>query len=437
MTNPNPSPVIEYAGKTARRSLLPAKVRTLLALGSIVMWAGAGIFLVIIIGGIFSFGVPLLGFYSGVTAVFLIFIWARSIRHIRRRRAIAVLSYLEQVMRLNLPLPALLIAAEESEPKKTARRIAALRDLLMQGLPAAEALDHALPELTSRARAMLYRGEALGQLPRMLGRLIEEDQPEKGRDVVDESFYRVYPAAMVVMMGLVVAMIMIFVMPKFEDIFRDFGMRLPDVTVWVLWFSREWSGVFAAVVAILFLAMLGRNMGEIFGAPIISARAMGGLRDRLLWALPLGHSHERDAGLADVFAVLAEALKAAMPLDVALEEVSSLDMNVVLRRRIRQWVRNLRDGMSMVDGARAAGMPRLVVGMLSTVRAEEDAAAVFAFLSRYYASRFSRLRLLLRGAVIPAVVLLFGFLVGALALGLFLPIMNLVSSEAGFSGGGR
>jgi len=71
------------------------------------------------------------------------------------------------------------------------------------------------------------------------------------------------------------------------------------------------------------------------------------------------------------------------------------------------------------------------------VRAEEDAAAVFAFLSRYYASRFSRLRLLLRGAVIPAVVLLFGFLVGALALGLFLPIMNLVSSEAGFSGGGR
>jgi type II secretory pathway component PulF len=55
-----------------------------------------------------------------------------------------------------------------------------------------------------------------------------------------------------------------------------------------------------------------------------------------------------------------------------------------------------------------------------------DIVNVFRFLARYYDARFSRLAILLNSAVPPALALLFGAIVAAVALAMFLPMIRLI-----------
>ncbi len=65
--------------------------------------------------------------------------------------------------------------------------------------------------------------------------------------------------------------------------------------------------------------------------------------------------------------------------------------------------------------------------MMATGQAAAGDAEVFRFLGRYYRSRFSRLKILARGAAVPAVVIFFGVIVAIVMLGLFLPLIVLIA----------
>jgi type II secretory pathway component PulF len=79
-------------------------------------------------------------------------------------------------------------------------------------------------------------------------------------------------------------------------------------------------------------------------------------------------------------------------------------------------------------------MPPLISGMTTTGIVAANLAEVFHFLARYYAGKFSRLAILLRGAAIPAFTLLFGVIVAFIALGLFTPMISLINSVSKYPG---
>jgi hypothetical protein len=66
--------------------------------------------------------------------------------------------------------------------------------------------------------------------------------------------------------------------------------------------------------------------------------------------------------------------------------------------------------------------------------AAADAAGTFEFLARYYDGRFSRAAALLEGAVVPAMVFFFAFFVASAALGMFLPLVDLMNRVGELSG---
>jgi type II secretory pathway component PulF len=160
-------------------------------------------------------------------------------------------------------------------------------------------------------------------------------------------------------------------------------------------------------------------------------------RDRAFWWLPILHGLERDRGLADAFDLLDEALAIATPIDRAFAEAAGLRVNVVLRRRLERWAVAVASGMSLGDGARVASMPPLVTGMLTNVSATASAADVFGFLARYYRTRFSRTAALIEGAMVPVVVLIFGFFVACVALAMFMPLITLIQNLSATSAGWR
>src|SRR3954462_2218545 len=90
---------------------------------------------------------PVLGYLAALAVLVLLPLITQIVTLIRRRRAAAVLSYVEQAVRLNLPLPRMLNAAQRSEHGRLASRLGEFRKRLEDAYPLGAALQTTIPEI--------------------------------------------------------------------------------------------------------------------------------------------------------------------------------------------------------------------------------------------------------------------------------------------------
>src|SRR5262249_41141652 len=95
--------------------------------------------------------------------------------------------------------------------------------------------------------------------------------------------------------------------------------------------------------------------------------------------------------------------------------------------RIQFWALRVSEGDTLADAARAAKLPAFAVGMIASANNHETIVDVFGFLARYYRTRFSRTAAILQGVHIPALVLIFGFLVACVAISMLIPMVSLIN----------
>ena len=430
--------MINYASKglipprPQRRSLLRVMFEVLMLL----TWAVAGVLLVAVLSGIVAalYGYRMFLWIAPVAVLFILLVWAGAMRRVRRRRARTVLGYLENAVRLNLPLLPMLDAARQSESPPVARQLARLADLLGAGASLETALEYSVPQLPARQRLLIAAAERSGIVAKTLRRIVHADDDHPGAagaalvDPTTTTFYRIYPVIMLLAGSGVIAMLAVFVMPKFEQIFKDFGVRMPGLTIVVMQMTATVAIPVLAVTGLFLLILLARAMSDIFLPPRFQFDPARPLVGPLAWWLPVSHGIVRDRGLADVTQLLADLLGAGMSLDAALGQAAQLRVNPVLKRRLLRWRNGITQGQSIDQAARAARLPRLLVGMLASGSGRTDLPAVFRFLARYYQTRFSRTQILLEGAAIPAVVFLLAAIVTAISLSMFLPIVNLMDA---------
>jgi type IV pilus assembly protein PilC len=233
---------------------------------------------------------------------------------------------------------------------------------------------------------------------------------------------------MAVVITSVLAMVMIFVIPKYETIFKDFGLKLPAVTQLTLDVARVFGPIILAAVSAAVLIWTGLSLWQMFHPQRLGVLVGRGVRDRIVWATPVAHGIARDRGLADAFDLISGAVRSGLPIERALDEAAQLNINSVLRERFERWSQGMAGGATLADAARAAPMPPLVTGMLVGVRGTEAAGEVFAFLARYYHTRYSRTAALAAGAAVPVTVFFFAALVTVVALSLFTPIISLINN---------
>jgi type II secretory pathway component PulF len=348
----------------------------------------------------------------GLGGVLTIVLWALGLTRLNsasaQQQSMIVLTYLEQAVRLNLPLPAMLSAAAESEPGWVARRIERLRMHIAMGSSIADALRQAMPGSNRRAIALVQAAERTGRIGPELTRLVREQQNNRNRNLGERSFIRSYPAAMAMVIPFIVSLIMIFVMPKFQQIFKDFRVPLPPLTVALMQFCNffaPWG--FAVVLIVALLAIILQTVAR-----------------RMNWP---GRWFTTNRDLSDICHVIGGEMDAGLPMDAAIRGASELSIGKSMRDKLRAWADGIDRGLTAKDAAIDAKMPKLIAGLATT-------SAGFEFLSRYYAGKFSRLTILLRAAVIPAMVFVFGIIVAIVALSLFLPLISLIDTTGRFSG---
>jgi len=401
-------------------------VNVLKNIAGMLFWLAAAAGAIGLVGLLLGWSVePSLAVISPFVVIILAVVLSQMTRNIRRRRHLFALSYVEQAVRLNLPLDRFLDSAARSETGALAERLRHLRAVLEGGAAVSSAMERAIPETPPRTIQLTAAAERLGRLPLTLSRLVAEGEmnlPWRTRP----TFVGAYLLMMLAAIGGITNLIWIFVLPKFKAIFRDFGTPMPRLTTFVLEFAPQLTGVMGAVLLLAVLAFCARKIWETLHLGQSSAQTVTQMRLWICDHLPIVGAIVRYRSLGDVCQLLADAVEIGHPAHVALEEASHLMLAPSIHRAVSRWERAASAGLPLAQAARRAGMPDLLAGMLAN--SPGNPADALQFLSRYYSSRFSRTVLLLRGAALPAIVLFVAVLVAMVTLALFLPVVALIQS---------
>jgi type II secretory pathway component PulF len=396
-------------------------------------WIVPAIILVAIIGGVLGITIsPMLAVAGGIFVAVLPPFLELAGRSRRRRVALSIFSYLEQSIRISAPLPTFLAAAARSERGRLAARLRELRQFTENGVPLSQAIENSIPEINEREIGLIAVAELTGRLHSVLVRLVTDIQPPPANEDYDPGFVVSYSIMMVIVMTLAATILVAFVLPKYKDILHDFHLALPPLSAHVFTITTRAAPVMCVLLLVALILWLIRGIWTLLRGSASTSRERLNIYTQAGSMLPWFGASLRDRSLADVSRVLADGIEAGWPADAAMGQARQLALVPPVHAAVRQWADQVNAGSSLSEGARNARLPNLFVGILSA--AGDEPAPALDFLARYYADRFSRLRILLRGALVPVAVLFFAGCVTAIALSMFLPLIAMINHVANLVG---
>jgi len=290
-----------------------------------------------------------------------------------RRGIVNAISELSVLLNAGLPLDrALAVVVENLNRPPVKAAFAKLRDRVRNGASLARAMTESNGAFSPMAAAMAEAGEASGKLDESLGRLAETmERAETLRQTIVSSM--VYPIMLVIIATGVILVMLLFVVPQFEDLFSDAGAKLPTMTVIVMGAShavKDYGLVglgFAAVAAFLFWRW-------------VQQPAVRRLVDRQLLKLAVIGSIVRNAETARFARTLGSLLDGGVPLSGALAIAQRSLANMHMHDAVERVSTGLRQGGGLSTPLAQTGLfPPMA---LSFLRTGEETAQLGLMLSR-------------------------------------------------------
>ncbi len=357
-------------------------------------------------------------------------------RQAARRRGEVVIGYVYEGVRLNMPLPELIASAAAGERGRLRQTLERLAGELFNGVPVAEAINAVVTELDVAKRSLLLAASDMGQLGRMLARLRRRNRLDNELYQPDAVFYWSYPLAVLGMVFVVVLGVCILIVPKYEEIFSDYDVRLPTVTVMLIdgskWLGGRLTpdqmvpGIVWFVLALLAVFVLAVSMRLVF---------MKHLLDPIIWRLPLIGRLHRARAMGDACSLMGQTLAAGATVEEAIQAAGRLRHNSLLSRRMRIWAQGVGEGKPLDEAARAAHLPAMLVGLLNSTGSGPGLPEALRFLGRYYDAQGQWLKAMLHGAAVPVIVISLAVVVGFVVTSLFMPLVTLIESQAAYATG--
>lgn len=366
--------------------------------------------------------------YSGILLGPLAgFAIAHAVKRTRYRRDLAALGYVEQSVRLNLPLTRMLPAIAASERGALATNIRRIESDIESGMNLSDALHAHLRSLPPEVHAAITTGEMSGCLNRQLTRVIEQQRQEVRRQQSKEPLAIIYPLLVLISLICTLGAVSTFILPKYEKIYEDFETTLPALTLFIFDLGRTTGPILLLLGALSLIVVCVWTMATLANLNLLAIFHTSLFR-RLAWYLPLLHGIERDRGLATLFDLLSDAIEAGHTIPAALGMADSLDLNPVLEGRVLRWRHGVEAGVALDEAAEKAGMPAVAVSMLRTGQTTTRLPDVFRFLSRYHHSRFSQVADAIRATTLPLIIVLLAVVVGFFTVAVFMPLPELIES---------
>ena len=268
--------------------------------------------------------------------------------------------------------------------------------------------------------SMIRAGETAGLLDEILNRLALLAEHEAETRARVKTAVR-YPLLVVVAVCSAFAFLVTFVIPKFSAIYAQFKTELPMPT-------RILIGINYAVQHYWYLILLGLVL--LVGGLIWYLRTQNGRWqwDRLKLKLPVFGVLFQKVAFSRFARVFGAMQKSGISMMLTLEIVAETVGNVVIARVVDQMREDLREGKGLVEPMEASGMfPPLVIQMISVGEETGNIDTMLAKVSDYYDMDVEYTLRNLSTLIEPILLLFLGGMVLFMALGIFLPMWNMIS----------
>ena len=271
---------------------------------------------------------------------------------------------------------------------------------------------------------MVHAGEVGGLLDTILGRLskhIEKAMKLKGQ--IKSAL--VYPAAIVGIAGIVITVLMIWVIPVFEKMFKEMSggkMALPGPTQLVIDMSNFAQGNWYIILGVI--------VGLVVAVKKYYATPQGKLAiDKLLLKLPVFGDLIRKASVAKFTRTLGTLLASGVPLLEALTICAKTSGNKVVEGALLDAKVSISGGKTIAEPlAKSGTFPKMVTHMISVGESTGALDSMLGKIADFYEDEVDQAVTNLTALLEPMMMVFLGVTVGFIVVAMYLPIFTMASA---------
>lgn len=316
------------------------------------------------------------------------------------------------------------IMADMQRPGAFKGALARITEDVQSGTMLSEAMSR-YPKIFDKLYTNLIRaGEAAGALEVIMRRLAEfrEKALRLKKKVIGAL---VYPIAVLTIATLILTFIMIFIVPKFEQIFVEMGIRLPAMTEVLISTSSFvgtywWVVVITLVVTFIFLKIFRQT--EVGGAIV----------DRMVLRVPVLGGVVKKSSVARFTRTLGTLVTSGVGFLDALEITKEATPNIVVRNAIMEVRDSVKEGETINEPlARCGVFNDIVINMIKVGEETGELDRMLIKIADTYDEEVDQAVAAMMALMEPLLIVFMGGAVGFIVIALFLPLIEIINKLGG------
>jgi len=266
---------------------------------------------------------------------------------------------------------------------------------------------------------LVEAGEAGGILEALLDRLaIYQEKTMAIKSKIKSAL--MYPVAVIIVAFVVLTVIMLFVIPAFEDVFKSFGGELPAPTQAVIALSKFFVSWWWLML------ILGGGGIYFFLESWKRSEKMQMFMDRLMLKIPVFGDLINKSVIARWTRTLSTMFAAGVPLVEALDSVGGASGNAVYARATEQIQKDVSTGSALTTSMTATGVfPTMVLQMSAIGEESGSLDHMLAKAAEFYEEEVDEMVKGLSSLMEPFIIVILGTLIGGIVVSMYLPIFKL------------
>ena len=269
---------------------------------------------------------------------------------------------------------------------------------------------------------MVKAGELGGVLEIVLNRLAEfQEKSQKIKGKVMAAM--VYPVVVLIIAALILTFLLIFIVPKFQQIFTDAlpGQPLPTVTLFVIWCSHalveQWYFVVGGIVAV------------VFGYKAMASTASGVfILDRLALRIPVFGDLTSKTAISRFARTLGTLISSGVPILQALNITRDTAGNTVVASAINKIHDSVKEGESVVGPMESSNVfPPMVTSMVQVGEETGQLPDMLVKVADVYEAEVDNVVTGLTSILEPIMIVMLAVIVGTIVIALFMPMVGLIT----------
>jgi type IV pilus assembly protein PilC len=268
---------------------------------------------------------------------------------------------------------------------------------------------------------LVEAGEQAGALEGLLEKIATyKEKSEAIKKKVKKALF--YPAAVLAVAVIVSIILLVFVIPQFESLFKGFGADLPAFTQMVVNLSK-------------FVQAKGIYIGVVMGGAVYTflyfkkrSKALRVFLDRISLKLPIIGPILNKAAIARYARTLSTMFAAGVPLVEALESVAGATGNVVYEDAVKKMRDEVATGTRLQRAMETTGLfPNMVIQMIAVGEESGALDEMAGKVANFYEEDVDNAVDSMSSLLEPLIMAILGVLVGGMVIAMYLPIFKLGS----------